>query len=129
MRSSDRLGALHVSVGRHEDVLESAGMIEHGVLQVARGSIELGTGIHRPQASCRGNLIIPTTPSVKLRRNLTYFVVKHAIDEGVNIFVGSEWLCASGELLPDKAKSAFDFLAFLERQDPGTPERYCPSLR
>jgi hypothetical protein len=123
------LGALKVSVCRHQHVIERHRVIEHYLLKGTGCVIELRTRVHRPETGRSCDLVIPATAGVELRCYLSYFIVEHSVDQRVYIFVRWKRLCTSRELLANCSKATLDFLAFLERQNSGPPKGHCPGLR
>jgi hypothetical protein len=123
------LGALKVCVCRHQHVIERHRVIEHYLLKGTDRGIELRTRVHRPEAGRGCNLVISAAAGVKLRRYFADLIVKHSVDERVDVFVGWKRLSTSRELLANSSETALDFLAFLERQDSGPPKGHCPGLR
>jgi hypothetical protein len=66
---------------------------------------------------------------VQLGGDIPNLIVKHAIDERMNVLVRAEWLGTRRQLLTDYGQPALDPLTFLEGKHAGTPKRDCPSLR
>ena len=66
---------------------------------------------------------------MELRRNVSYLIMQHPIDEGVNIFIGTERLSTFRQFLADEREAVLDRFAFFQREHAGSPKRHCPSLR
>ena len=104
-------------------------MVDHHLLQGPRSGIELGAGVHRPQACSGSDLIVPTASRMELRGNVSYLIVQHPIDEGVDIFVGTDRLSTLRQFLADERQAVLDRFAFFQGEHAGSPERHRPGLR
>ena len=103
-------------------------MVHHYLLERTCAGVQLGAGIHGPESGGSCHLIVATATGVKFRGDISYLVVEHAIDERVDILVGSERLRTRPQFLTNQGKPALDALAFFQRKDPSAPERNCPRL-
>ena len=108
-------------VCRHQRVLERCCVVDHYLLKRTNSRIELDASVHRPETRRCCDLVVAATTGVELRRHITDFVVEHAVNESVNVFIRRERLGAAGELLGDRREATLDCLAFLEGENSSAP--------
>ena len=80
--------------------------VEVEVYEQAPRITELGAGIHRPESSRGGDLIVAATAGVQLGGDVANLLVQQPVDHRVHIFVGGQGLSSRRELLPDCGEPA-----------------------
>ena len=64
------------------------GLIDHHLLQIAHGDVELIARVDRPEPRRGRDLIVAAAPGMKLRRDVADLLVQQPVDHRVNVFVG-----------------------------------------
>jgi hypothetical protein len=87
MGATHRLRALEMRVCRHQVMLEGNCLIDHDLLKRSHRLIEIDDTIHHPQTGCSRDLIVSAATRMKLRRDVTNFLVQQPVDHRVHVFV------------------------------------------
>ncbi len=120
------LRTLKMCVCRHQIVFERNCLLDHNLLQRTHRLIQIEHSIHHPEPRRSRDLVVSASSRVKLRCDVADLLVQHAIDHGVNIFVGLLGQGSFRQSLAYLRKTALQLPAFIEREHSRTPQRHRP---